>query len=105
MDKSRHMLRAMLGAAAVSLMLTVSAAAQLPMPSFSLEHDKNKTPAEIEHDKAIDKAYQSATQKIPDKTVPNDPWATVRPAAPAAAPKKKSELSRTGKQRLSEGGK
>ncbi len=99
------MLRAMLGAAAVSIVLTGSAAAQMPMPKFSLQNDKQKTPEEIEHDKAIDKAYRSATQKIPDQTNANDPWATVRPAPSAAGPKKKSELSRTKKQQLSEGAK
>jgi hypothetical protein len=99
------MLRAMLAAAAVSLVLTGSAAAQLPMPQFSLQNDKHKTPEEIEHDKAIDQAYRSATKKIPDPTTTNDPWATVRPAAAAVPAKKKQELSRAKKQELSEGAK
>ncbi len=99
------MLRAMLGAAAVSAVLTGSAAAQLPIPQFSLENDKHKTPEEIAHDKAIDQAYRSATKKIPDQTSVNDPWATVRPAPAAAMAKKKQELSRAKKQELSEGAK
>src|ERR1700761_4854028 len=100
MDNSRYMVRTLLGAAALSMVLAGSAAAQLPMPSFSLQQEKHKTQAEIEHDQAIDKAYQSATKKIPDPTTTNDPWATVRTAPPAAAAKKPSK-----KQQLSEGAK
>ncbi len=102
---ARNILRKLIGAALLSGALTGIASAQLPMPSINLEQEKHRSPEQIEHDKAIDKAYKSATQKIPDKAVSDDPWATVRPAPPAAVPKKKSESSRTGKQRLSEGGK
>jgi hypothetical protein len=100
-------MRAMLGAAALSIVLTGSAVAQLPAPTFSLQQEKHKTQAEIEHDQAIDKAYRSATQKIPDRTTPNDPWATVRtaPAAPAMPPKKKLQAAQGKKQQLSEGAK
>jgi len=104
MNKNRHILHVLLGAAAISAVLTATAAAQFPMPQFSLQNDKKKTPEEIEHDRAIDKAYQSATKKIPDQSGANDPWATVRPAPPPAPARKKSELSHK-KQQLSEGGK
>jgi hypothetical protein len=102
---AQTVLRKLSWAALFSAALTGVASAQLPMPSFNLEQEKHRTPDQIEHDKAIDRAYQSATQKIPDKSGPNDPWATVRPAPPAAAPKKKLETSQTKKQQLSEGAK
>src|SRR6202012_1265075 len=103
MDHSRHMMRAMLGAAALSFVLTGSAAAQLPAPTFSLQQEKHKSEAEIEHDKAIDKAYQSATQKVADQPSPNDPGPAVRPAPPAGPLKKKAAQGK--KQQLSEGAK
>jgi hypothetical protein len=84
-------------AAAVTAMLAGPASAQFPTPTFSLQNDKQKTPDEIEHDKAIDRAYQSATKKIPDKSTANDPWADVRPAPAAVPPKKKQQVSQDKK--------
>jgi hypothetical protein len=57
------------------------AGAQL-MPSWHLggEDKPRMTQDEYDRQQALDKAYKSATKKIPDKTV-NDPWATVRPPA------------------------
>ena len=71
-------------------MLTGPAAAQMPMPSISLggEPKRKLTPEEQERQDALDKAYKSATNKIPDQKQ-NDPWATVRPAPGTPAPKKK----------------
>jgi hypothetical protein len=52
----------------------------MPMPGISLGGDKPPpTEEEIAKQKAIDDAYKSATQKIPDKKSAADPWATVRP--------------------------
>ena len=67
--------------------LTGTAAAQMPMPSMSLQGEPKRklTPEEQERQDALDKAYKSATNKIPDQKL-NDPWATVRPTP---APKKK----------------
>ncbi len=79
------------GAAALTAVLAGSAAAQFPMPSINLEQEKHRTPQQIEHDQAIDRAYQSATKKIPDKQIANDPWSDVRPAPAAAPPKKKQQ--------------
>src|SRR5579863_4302338 len=76
---------------AATAVLAGPAAAQFPMPSINLEHEKQRTPEEIEHDKAIDRAYKSATKKIPDQSAANDPWATVRPPPPPAVPPKKKE--------------
>ena len=69
----------LLAGAALSL-LTAAASAQMPMPQISLGHDKAPpSPEQMAKQKAIDEAYKSATQKIPDKKKADDPWATVRP--------------------------
>jgi hypothetical protein len=70
-----------------------SAFAQNPlMPKMSLGGQEKKalTPEEQEKQKQLDDAYRAATNKIPNQTA-NDPWATVRPAPAAPAPKKKPQ--------------
>jgi hypothetical protein len=86
-----HTLR-ILPALAVLAMLTGSAYAQSPiMPKFSLGADQKKlTPEEQEKKRELDEAYKQATTKIPDQKL-GDPWADVRPAPPAPAPKKKQQ--------------
>ena len=70
------------GAAAALALVPVGAAAQLPM---SMAHDKPApTPEQIEKQRALDKAYKAATQKIPEKNVA-DPWGNIRPAPGTAA--------------------
>jgi hypothetical protein len=81
------MRRKLLLAGAALALLTGAASAQMPtpgggmpMPGLSLGHDKPApTSEQIAKQKAIDDAYKSATQKIPDKKTADDPWATVRP--------------------------
>ena len=76
-----------LAAAATALLalLPVGAAAQLPM-SMSLAHDKPApTPEEIEKQKALEKAYKAAKEKIPEKNAAADPWGSIRPAPGASA--------------------
>jgi hypothetical protein len=97
--------KTLLRIAAAAAVLAGSAAAQLPMPSFSLQNDKQKTPQQVEHDQAIDRAYRSATKKIPDKNIANDPWADVRSAPTPPPPKKKLQTSPSKKQQLSQGNK
>ena len=82
--------RKLLSGATLLAMLTGPATAQMPMPTISLGGNQKPklTPEEQEKQDALDKAYKSATNKIPDQKA-NDPWATVRPATPAPAPKKK----------------
>jgi len=71
--------------ATVLALLPVSAAAQLPM-SMSLAHDKPApTPEQIEKQRALDKAYKAATQKIPEKNSAADPWGNIRPVPSAGA--------------------
>jgi hypothetical protein len=85
------MLRKLLSAAALVVVLTGPALAQLPMPALSLGKDKPPpTPEEIERQKAIDNAYRAASKKIPDKKAPDDPWGSVRPS-PAATAKNKQQ--------------
>jgi hypothetical protein len=45
------------------------------------------TPEEKEKQKAIENAYKSAIEKIPDKKPPADPWGAVRSTTPSSKPK------------------
>ena len=86
---TQKMLCKVIQVGAILAVLTGTASAQMPMPAVHLGGDKPPpTPEEIERQKAIDKAYKSATQKIPDKKAAADPWGNVRPN-PATASKKK----------------
>jgi hypothetical protein len=89
-------LRTLACAGALLVLLTAAAAAQgvglgTDGVSFSpfKQQDKKVTPEEAEKQQQLDDAYKSATNKIPDQQKSNDPWAVVRPAAPA--PKKKPQ--------------
>jgi hypothetical protein len=82
------MRRKLILAGAALALLTGAASAQtptmggggMPMPGMSFGRDKPPLTADqIAKQKAIDDAYKSATQKIPDKKTADDPWATVRP--------------------------
>ena len=87
---SKFALAAVLGAAVV---LPAGAAyAQFPMPSISLQGEPKRklTPEEQEKQKKLDDAYQSATNKIPDKKTTSDPWGTVR-SSPSTASKSKQQ--------------
>lgn len=78
-------------AAAALALLPAAAAAQLPMPSVKLGRDKPPpTTEEIAKQRALDKAYKAATEKIPEKNAAADPWSGIRPAAePPTKPKPK----------------
>ncbi len=41
------------------------------------------TQEEIEKQKAADRAYNAAIQKIPDKKSSVDPWGNIRPSSPS----------------------
>jgi hypothetical protein len=78
-------------AATVLALLPVGAAAQLPM-SMSLGHDKPApTPEQLEKQRALEKAYKAAKEKIPEKNAANDPWGGIRPAPGASASAKKAK--------------
>ena len=90
----------MLSAAAVVVLLTAPAYAQMSTPNINLMPEfQSKTPEEKEQDAIKDKAYKDSLRKIPDAKASSDPWGTVRStdtpkdsAKAAAAPKK----SKTG---------
>lgn len=55
-----------------AILFAAPAYAQNPTP------DKPKTTQEIQAERDADKAYQKSLGNIPDKTVPSDPWGTMR---------------------------
>ena len=64
----------------------------MPMPGVHLNEDpgkRSRSKEQQEYDKALDRAYQSATKKIPEQNKP-DPWGDIRPA-PSAATKNKQQ--------------
>jgi hypothetical protein len=74
------MLRRLIFAGVALALLSAPAAAQMPMPGFSLgKGPKQLTPEERAKQKAIDDAYQAALPKIKERKGPADPWAGVRP--------------------------
>ena len=78
-------------AAAVLALAPVGASAQLPM-SMSLAHDKPApTPEQIEKQKALEKAYKAAKEKIPEKNAAADPWGSIRSVPDAGASAKSAK--------------
>ncbi len=83
------MLRKLMQAGAVIALLMGTASAQIPLKLPI--HGDSKRPLsreEIEKQKALDKAYKSATEKIPDKKAV-DPWGNIRPDPTAASKNKR----------------
>ena len=82
---SRRSIALAAGAAALAL-LPATAAAQLLMPGVHLGGDKAPPSAdELARHRALDKAYKSATEKIPEKKPAADPWGNIRSAPGANA--------------------
>jgi hypothetical protein len=80
-----------LSAAAVIVLLTGPAYAQMESPHVNLLSDlPSKTPEEKEQEAAQQKAYKESLKKIPDAKGSSDPWGNMRSAdAPkTAAPAK-----------------
>jgi len=79
-------------AAAVIVALAQPAFAQQQQPVQRYgETDKEKTPQELQADRAAEKAYNNSLKNIPDKG-PTDPWGAVRaPDAPKTAAKQKTK--------------
>jgi hypothetical protein len=88
-------------AAAVLVLLTGPAYAQMQTPNINLlDVGPTKSPEQIEQEQARDKAYKDSLKTIPDAKVSSDPWGNVRSdskSAPAksAAPKPKSATAAT----------
>lgn len=75
--------RYLVAAAAIVMALTADALAQLTMPGIDLSADRPQlTKEEQEKRKAVDDAYKSTINKLPDKRRPVDPWGDIR--SPAA---------------------
>ena len=80
-----------LSAAAVVMLLTAPAYAQMQTPNINLMPElQSKSPEEKEQDAIKEKAYKESLKKIPDAKTSSDPWGTVRSndAPKAAAPAK-----------------
>lgn len=76
----------MLSAAAVMVLLTAPAYAQMPNINMMPEL-QSKSPEEKEQDAIRDKAYKDSLKKIPDAKASSDPWGTMRSTdAPKPAP-------------------
>jgi hypothetical protein len=59
---------------------------QAPMPRYGDINKADKTPQEIEADRAAEKAYKNSLGNIPDKGA-SDPWGNVRTDPPKPSPK------------------
>ena len=82
---------------AALMALFVSGAAyaqQQPVPRYG-EEDKAKSPAQIEADKAAERAYQRSLGAIPDKGA-GDPWGAVRSDAPKSSAATSAAKTKTG---------
>ena len=83
-----------LSAAAVIMLLTAPAYAQMPNVNMMPEL-RSKSPEEKEQDAIRDKAYKDSLKKIPDAKGSSDPWGTMRSTdTPKAAPAK--QKTKTG---------
>jgi hypothetical protein len=68
----------LVAAGVIVISSTANALAQLQVPGISLDVEHPQlTEAEQEKRKAVDDAYRSAINKLPDKKKPTDPWANL----------------------------
>jgi hypothetical protein len=87
-------------AAAMIALLAGPAYAQqteAPMPQYGDINKSDKTPHQIEADRAAEQAYKNSLGNIPDKGA-SDPWGTVRADPPKPAPKAAVKSSATKPQ-------
>jgi hypothetical protein len=68
----------LVAAGVIVISLPGGAFAQLSMPGISLSGDRPLTKEEQEKRKAVDDAYKSAIDKVPEKKKPADPWGDMR---------------------------
>ena len=94
-----RILGGILGAAALVVLLTAPAVAQMSTPNVNLIPElQSKTPEEKEQDAIKDKAYRESLKKIPDAKASSDPWGGMRStetpkASTSAKPKTKTGSS------------
>ncbi|MGA2314672.1 MAG: hypothetical protein ABSF87_20345 [Xanthobacteraceae bacterium] len=83
------MQRKLIQASVILALLTGPAFAQNSSLSVPVNPQKPPpTQEEIEKQKAADRAYNAAMQKIPDKKSSVDPWGNIRPSSPSASKNK-----------------
>jgi hypothetical protein len=76
---------------AVALPVESAFAQMSPELSFPTQkQQKQLTPEQQKYQKELDENYKAANKKIPDQK-PNDPWATMRSAPSASAPKTRQQ--------------
>jgi hypothetical protein len=64
---------------AVIVLSAGTASAQLPMPGINLgKEDRPVDPETQAKRKAVDDAYKSTMEKLPDQKKSNDPWGNIR---------------------------
>ncbi len=86
------MLRKTIYAIVILSLMTEALPAQMQRPGVHFNEDQGKQPRtkeQQEYDKALDRAYQSATKTIPEQKK-SDPSGDIRPA-PSAATKNKQQ--------------
>ena len=83
------MQRKLIQAGVIVALLTGAASAQDSHLSIPVNPGKPPpTQEEIEKQKAADRAYNTAIQKIPEKKSSVDPWGNIRPSSPSASKNK-----------------
>src|SRR4029079_5528831 len=93
-ERPKEIVMRMLSAAAVIVLLTAPAYAQMPNVNMMPEL-RSKSPEEKEQDAIRDKAYKDSLKKIPDAKGSSDPWGTMPSTdTPKAAPAK--QKTKTG---------
>jgi hypothetical protein len=71
--------RCLVVAGVIVISFSADALAQLSMPGMNLDRERPRlSREEQEKRKAVDEAYQSAINKLPDKKKPADPWGDMR---------------------------
>jgi hypothetical protein len=87
-------------AAAMIAMLAGPACAQsnANAPKTLEQLMNEKSPEQVEKERAADKAYKDSLKKIPDAKAPADPWGSARsaPAPAAKTPAGKKQSAKTG---------
>jgi hypothetical protein len=82
----------LIAAGAIIVLSAGSASAQLNMPGISLQEDSRRLDLEEEAKrKAVDDAYKSTMEKIPDQKKSNDPWGNIR-STTKTSPKQRNEV-------------
>jgi hypothetical protein len=82
-------------AAAMIVLLTAPAYAQMPNLNLLQDNTPAKTDEQKEQEQATDKAYKESLKKIPDAKGANDPWGGVRTDAAKAPPGKTTTATKS----------